>query len=132
MITESITYWFSEGLPPPSQQSYRHLLSVDHWTGISYPPPPPRSLVSCLLLSISSLRLPPLSSVLTLSPPSWLLCYLLCASLVPRKTCEFAHCASSKAVLQHQHLCGDSRCQLCGSVRALSQKCFWANARVSD
>ncbi|CAN0150693.1 unnamed protein product, partial [Hapterophycus canaliculatus] len=46
-----------------------------------------------------------------------------------RKSCEFPHCASSKAVLQHKRMCKDTACGLCGSVRDLSQKCFWANAR---
>eukprot|EP00752_Nemacystus_decipiens_P012671 g11225.t1 len=45
------------------------------------------------------------------------------------KSCEFPHCKSSKAVLQHKHLCTDSACRLCCSVKDLSQKCFWANAR---
>eukprot|EP00903_Cladosiphon_okamuranus_P015946 g14729.t1 len=45
------------------------------------------------------------------------------------KSCEFPHCKSSKAVLQHKRLCTDSACQLCCSVKDLSQKCFWANAR---
>ncbi|CAM9195075.1 unnamed protein product [Ectocarpus fasciculatus] len=46
-----------------------------------------------------------------------------------KKSCGFPHCRSSKAVLQHKHMCTDSACGLCGSVRDLSQKCFWANAR---
>ncbi|CAM9253519.1 unnamed protein product [Ectocarpus sp. 13 AM-2016] len=46
-----------------------------------------------------------------------------------KKSCGFPHCKSSKAVLHHKHMCTDSACGLCGSVRDLSQKCFWANAR---
>ncbi|CAB1120210.1 unnamed protein product [Ectocarpus sp. CCAP 1310/34] len=46
-----------------------------------------------------------------------------------KKSCRFPHCKSSKAVLHHKHMCTDSACGLCGSVRDLSQKCFWANAR---
>ncbi|CAM9578104.1 unnamed protein product [Scytosiphon promiscuus] len=46
-----------------------------------------------------------------------------------RKSCEFPHCSSSKAVLQHKRMCKDAACGLCSSVKDLSQKCFWANAR---